>query len=147
MGEFTTDKPVDIRVLGYTTTFAPLTITGPDTSGVVRIEARTMTDDDLAAAVDIAGRSSIVETDNGDGTCTHVLYDEHGNETSSTTVEVEALADETAPSAEITLADVAAALRDPLANLTASSASTTVRIAILNQRAALDALLAALETP
>ncbi len=52
----------------------------------------------------------------------------------------------TAP-AEITLADVAAALRDPLANLTPSSASTTVRTAILNQRAALDALLAALETP
>lgn len=39
------------------------------------------------------------------------------------------------------------ALRDPLANLTASSESTTVRTAILNQRAALDALLAALETP
>ena len=53
--------------------------------------------------------------------------------------------DETAP--EPTLADIAAALRDPLANLTASSASTTVRTAILNQRAALDALLAALETP
>ena len=52
----------------------------------------------------------------------------------------------TAP-AEITLADVAAALRDPLANLTPSSESTTVRTAILNQRAALDALLAALETP
>ena len=52
----------------------------------------------------------------------------------------------TAP-AEITLADVAAALRDPLANLTPSSSSTTVRTAILNQRAALDALLAALETP
>lgn len=51
------------------------------------------------------------------------------------------------PPAEITLADVAAALRDPLANLTPSSASTTVRTAILNQRAALDALLAALETP
>ncbi len=47
----------------------------------------------------------------------------------------------------LTLADVAAALRDPLADLTASSASTTVRTAILNQRAALDALLAALETP
>ena len=41
----------------------------------------------------------------------------------------------------LTLADVAAALRDPLANLTDSSASTTVRTAILNQRAALDALL------
>ena len=39
------------------------------------------------------------------------------------------------------------ALRDPLANLTASSASTTVRTAILNQRAALDELLAVLETP
>jgi len=54
--------------------------------------------------------------------------------------------DETPP-AEITLADVAAALRDPLADLTASSAATTVRTAILNQRAALDELLAALETP
>ena len=47
----------------------------------------------------------------------------------------------------ITLVDVAAALRDPLANLTASSASTTVRTAILNQRAALDELLAVLEMP
>jgi hypothetical protein len=37
------------------------------------------------------------------------------------------------------------ALRDPLADLTASSASTTVRTAILNQRAALDALLAQLD--
>ena len=45
----------------------------------------------------------------------------------------------------LTLADVAAALRDPLANLTASSASTTVRTAILNQRAALDALLTQLD--
>lgn len=51
------------------------------------------------------------------------------------------------PPAEITLADVAAALRDPLANLTPSSESTTVRTAILNQRAALDALLGQLETP
>ena len=48
---------------------------------------------------------------------------------------------------DVALADVVAALRDPLANLTPSSASTTVRTAILNQRAALDALLAALETP
>ena len=84
--------------------------------------------------------------DNGDGTGTRTTYDEHGNVTS-----VEQLTDLPIPEqespAEITLADVAAALRDPLANLTASSASTTVRTAILNQRAALDALLAALETP
>jgi hypothetical protein len=83
--------------------------------------------------------------DNGDGTGTRTTYDEHGNETS-----VEQLTDLPIPepvSPEITLADVAAALRDPLANLTASSASTTVRTAILAQRAALDALLAALETP
>ena len=77
--------------------------------------------------------------DNGDGTGVRTTYDEHGNETS-----VEQLTglpiSEPAP-VEITLADVAAALRDPLANLTASSASTTVRTAILNQRAALDALL------
>lgn len=83
--------------------------------------------------------------DNGDGTGTRTTYDEHGNETS-----VEQLTDlpiSEPAAAEITLADVAAALRDPLANLTASSESTTVRTAILNQRAALDALLAALETP
>lgn len=83
--------------------------------------------------------------DNGDGTGKRTTYDEHGNETS-----VEQLTGLPIPEAEpveITLADVAAALRDPLANLTASSASTTVRTAILNQRAALDALLAALETP
>ncbi len=90
---------------------------------------------------------NIVEriVDNGDGTGTRTTYDEHGNETS-----VEQLTGLPIPEAEpveITLADVAAALRDPLANLTPSSASTTVRTAILNQRAALDALLAALETP
>ncbi len=86
-----------------------------------------------------------VVADNGDGTGTRTTWDEHGNETS-----VEQLTGlpipEPAP-AEITLADVAAALRDPLADLTASSASTTVLTAILNQRAALDALLAATETP
>ena len=53
--------------------------------------------------------------------------------------------EETPAVPEITLADVAAALRDPLANLTTSSASTTVRTAILNQRAALDALLEQLD--
>jgi len=86
-----------------------------------------------------------IVTDDADGIGTRTTYDEHGNETS-----VEQLTGlpipEPAP-AEITLADVAAALRDPLADLTPSSASTTVRTAILNQRAALDALLAALETP
>ena len=45
------------------------------------------------------------------------------------------------------VAMLVSALRDPLANLTPSSESTTVRTAILNQRAALDELLAALETP
>ena len=90
---------------------------------------------------------NIVErtVDNGDGTGTRTTYDEHGNETS-----VEQLTDLPIPEAEpveVTLADVAAALRDPLANLTPSSESTTVRTAILNQRAALDALLAATETP
>ena len=85
------------------------------------------------------------EIDNGDGTGTRTTYDEHGNE-----VSVEQLTDlplAKAAQAEITLADVAAALRDPLANLTPSSESTTVRTAILNQRAALDALLGQLETP
>ena len=42
---------------------------------------------------------------------------------------------------EVSLANVITTLREPLANLTPSSASTTVRTAILNQRAALDALL------
>jgi len=90
---------------------------------------------------------NIVETfdDHGDGTGTRTTYDEHGNETS-----VEQLTGLPIPEAvpvEITLADVTAALRDPLANLTPSSESTTVRTAILNQRAALDALLGQLETP
>ena len=90
---------------------------------------------------------NIVEriVDNGDGTGTRTTWDEDGNETA--TEELTGLPIPEPAPAEITLADVAAALRDPLANLTPSSASTTVRTAILNQRAALDALLAALETP
>ena len=55
------------------------------------------------------------------------------------------LAEAYAQKAEAVL--IVSALRDPLANLTPSSASTTVRTAILNQRAALDALLGQLETP
>ncbi len=85
-----------------------------------------------------------MNVDNGDGTGTRTTYDEHGNETSVEQVTGLPIPE---PVAEITLADVAAALRDPLADLTPSSASTTVRTAILNQRAALDALLAALEKP
>ena len=84
--------------------------------------------------------------DNGDGTGTRTTYDEHGNETSVEQVTglpiPEPVAEPTDP-----VALLVSALRDPLANLTPSSASTTVRTAILNQRAALDALLAALETP
>ena len=89
------------------------------------------------------GCLTALTVNNGDGTGTRTTYDEHGNETS-----VEQLTDLPIPgpaSAEITLADVAAALRDPLADLTTSSASTTVRTAILNQRAALDALLGQLD--
>ena len=55
--------------------------------------------------------------------------------------------EETPTGPDVALADIFAALRDPLADLTAFSASTTVRTAILNQRAALDALLGQLETP
>jgi YD repeat-containing protein len=90
---------------------------------------------------------NVVETvvDHGDGTGTRTTYDEHGQVTA--TEELTGLPIPEPIPAEITLADVAAALRDPLAGLTPSSASTTVRTAILNQRAALDALLAALETP
>jgi len=91
---------------------------------------------------------NIVEriVDHGDGTGTRTTYDEHGNETSVEQVTglpiPEPVAEPTDP-----VALLVSALRDPLADLTASSASTTVRTAILNQRAALDALLAALETP
>ena len=92
-----------------------------------------------------AGRLVERTIDHGDGTGTRTTYDEHGNETS--VEQVTGLPIPEAVPVEITLADVAAALRDPLADLTPSSASTTVRTAILNQRAALDALLAALETP
>lgn len=75
------------------------------------------------------------------------LPDGHAPVTSEAWAAVVAAHVPATPPVEITLAEVAEALRDPLANLTASSASTTVRTAILNQRAALDALLAALETP
>ena len=83
--------------------------------------------------------------DHGDGTGTRTTYRPDG--TVDTVEQLTGLPIPEPAPVEITLADVAAALRDPLANLTASSASTTVRTAILNQRAALDALLAALETP
>lgn len=81
----------------------------------------------------------------GDGTGTRTTYRPDG--TVDTVEQLTGLPIPEPAPAEITLADVAAALRDPLADLTPSSASTTVRTAILNQRAALDALLAALETP
>lgn len=84
--------------------------------------------------------------DHGDGTGTRTTYDEHGNETSVEELTglpiPEPVAEPTDP-----VALLVSALRDPLANITASSASTTVRTAILNQRAALDELVAALETP
>ena len=83
--------------------------------------------------------------DNGDGTGVRTTYDADGNVTA--TENLTGLPIPAPAPVEVALADVAAALRDPLANLTASSASTTVRTAILNQRAALDELLAALETP
>jgi hypothetical protein len=138
MGEFQTTTAVDARTLGYATDFAPLTITGPDAGGVVRVESPTLSDAQMAAAVDVASRTLIV--DNGDGTGTRTTYDEHGNETSVKQVTglpiPEPVAEPTDP-----VALLVSALRDPLANLTASSASTTVRTAILNQRAALDALL------
>lgn len=90
--------------------------------------------------------NNIVErvTNNGDGTGVRTVYDEQGNETS-----VEQLTDLPIPEPVMEHADPVAmlvsALRDPLANLTSSSASTTVRTAILNQRAALDALLTQLD--
>jgi hypothetical protein len=101
----------------------------------------------MMPSTDIFFDGALVERleDRGDGSGTRTTYDEADNETSVEQVTGLPIP-EPAP-AEITLADVAAALRDPLANLTPSSASTTVRTAILNQRAALDALLAALETP
>ena len=88
--------------------------------------------------------ASIVETDNGDGTGLRTFLDAARN-----VVSTEEITGLPIPVEEPTdpVALLVSALRDPLANLTASSASTTVRTAILNQRAALDALLAALETP
>ena len=90
----------------------------------------------------------LIETveDHSDGTATRTTYDEQGNETSVKQLTglpiPEPMTEPTDP-----VALLVSALRDPLVNLTASSASTTVRTAILNQRAALDELLAALETP
>ena len=91
---------------------------------------------------EIVGDALLV--DNGDGTGTRTTYDEHGNVGS-----VEHLTGLPIPEPVTEPTDPVAllvsALRDPLANLTASSASTTVRTAILNQRAALDALLAEID--
>lgn len=83
----------------------------------------------------------------GDGTGTRTTYDEHGNETSVEQVTGLPIPEPAPPEPGDPVALLVSALRDPLANLTPSSASTTVRTAILNQRAALDALLAVLETP
>ena len=84
--------------------------------------------------------------DNGDGTGVRTTYDADGNVVAVEGVMGLPIPDQaTEPTDPVAL--LVSALRDPLANLTASSASTTVRTAILNQRAALDALLAALETP
>ena len=102
--------------------------------------------DDIDESIDAETGERIVLEHHGDGTGTRTTYDEHGNETSVEQLTGLPIPEQESP-AEITLADVAAALRDPLANLTPSSESTTVRTAILNQRAALDALLGQLETP
>jgi len=144
MGEFQTTTAVDARTLGYATDFAPLTIIGPDADGNTVIESSALSADDLATAIDIAGRTAI--TDKGDGTGTRTVYDVDGKVVSTEQVTGLPIADPE-PVTVDPVALLVSALRDPLANLTASSASTTVRTAILNQRAALEALLAALETP
>ena len=98
--------------------------------------------------IEIYDINGLVETveDNGDGTGTRTSYDEHGNETSVEQVTGLPIPEPvTEPTDPVAL--LVSALRDPLADLTPSSASTTVRTAILNQRAALDELLAVLETP
>ena len=80
MGNVTTSATVDTLALSYTTGHAPLTIIGPDADGNTVIESSALSADDLATAIDIAGRTAI--TDKGDGTGTRTTYDEHGNETS-----------------------------------------------------------------
>jgi len=80
MGEFQTTTAVDARTLGYATDFAPLTIIGPDADGNTVIESSALSADDLATAIDLAGRTTII--DHGDGSGTRTTYDEHGNETS-----------------------------------------------------------------
>ena len=144
MGNVTTSATVDTLALSYTTGQVPLTIIGPDADGNTVIESSALSADDLATAIDIAGRTAI--TDKGDGTGTRTVYDVDGKVVSTEQVTGLPIADPE-PVTVDPVALLVSALRDPLADLTASSASTTVRTAILNQRAALDALLAALETP
>ena len=90
------------------------------------------------------GCLTALTVNNGDGTGTRTTYDAAGNETSVEQLTglpiPEPVAEPTDP-----VALLVSALRDPLADLTASSAPTTVRTAILNQRAALDELLAQLD--
>jgi len=103
-----------------------------------------MTDVDIS--LDASSGVTHITKHNGDGSGLCTFYDSEGNVTGT-----EQLTGLPIPEPEPVTTDPVAllvsALRDPLANLTASSASTTVRTAILNQRAALDALLTALETP
>ena len=76
MGNVTTSATVDTLALSYTTGHAPLTIIGPDADGNTVIESSALSADDLATAIDIAGRTAI--TDKGDGTGTRTVYDVDG---------------------------------------------------------------------
>jgi hypothetical protein len=88
----------------------------------------------MEPAVTIA---SIVETDNGDGTGLRTFLDAARN-----VVSTEEITGLPIPVEEVTITDVVAALREPLANLTTSSTSTTVRTALLGLRSALDEFIA-----
>lgn len=81
--------------------------------------------------------ASIVETDNGDGTGLRTFLDAARN-----VVSTEEITGLPIPVEEVTITDVVAALREPLANLTTSSTSTTVRTALLGLRSALDEFIA-----
>ena len=59
MGNVTTSATVDTLALSYTTGHAPLTIIGPDADGNTVIESSALSADDLATAIDIAGRTAI----------------------------------------------------------------------------------------
>lgn len=132
MGNVTTSATVDTLALSYTTGQVPLTIIGPDADGNTVIESSALSADDLATAIDIAGRTAI--TDNGDGTGTRTVYDVDGKVVSTEQVTGLPIATPVTADPIVVLAEIG----DALSTITPSSTSTALRTALLAMRSVID---------